>query len=227
MVDNKNGGYLLSSKIKQPGNLPPARSDDGWFDDQEDWNVPGALNERSEEEPPCHEAEAISHEATVSRLPDDCIGFKSFYIAVEEESDLRDLYSKRKVSSSTSSVQVTENNSDEGYEKSFLPRTKDHVSSRFWKKLNKVPGQIVRYHLNDSSLLNRTIADLDKLIELCSACSSKSIFKLQLACKLSAFIFILQPRKSDITSPEFATVLIYTCSRDCSIAKYFSNKLLF
>ena len=197
-----------SCSKKEPADVPSDTKKDEWFDDEDDWSVPGVCSESEKITSPA--SDAIHREPVITKLSEELTGFKAFYISVEEDSDLNDC---SKTGPPIGNVEVTENDSGECYEKSTIPGVKDELTSKFWKKLNKMPHQIIRYNLNGSPLLNRTVDSLDKLLQPCSACGSKRIFEFQL---MPALVSILKPCKRKVTPPEFATVLIFTCSKDCS-----------
>lgn len=210
-LPSSNPPAVKESKVKST-----AKSDDAWFDDQEEWTVSIASSsaKASTETQSHHQGKSKSTQShpKITRLPDELNAFEAWYIAVEDEADLKSAFETGLETSSTKG-EISTNESGEVYEKSTLFGSNDPNSSRFWKKLNKVPNQIIRYNLDQEPLLHKVFSDLEKSVKPCDSCKSPRRFEMQL---MPALISILRPHQSGTRVPEFATVLVYTCSKDCS-----------
>lgn len=83
---------------------------------------------------------------------------------------------------------------------------------RYYKRINRFQGQIVRYDWEGQALLNSSKIKI-KLLP-CATCSSKRNFEMQI---MSALINYLKTDKEfDRDSHDFASVVISSCSKNCS-----------
>lgn len=88
---------------------------------------------------------------------------------------------------------------DEEYEKMTIKNISKEFL-HFAKKIEMNPLQVIRYHFNGTPLLYET----GVLVPDC-LCGSKRVFEFQLMPAAANYIKL----------PEFATVLVYTCKRNC------------
>lgn len=101
----------------------------------------------------------------------------------------------------------------------------DPVMYKFYKRLGLCPSQVLRYHWNQSPLVN--VGDFQTPSSECSSCGAKRVFELQLMPGLLHFLRYQRPVDSSKlssdsvnynrpTNLDFATLLAYTCSQNCS-----------
>ena len=185
--------------------------EDDWDDDEE--------NAVKEQEVPSDKVEAISldNEAAASAtksfpLPPEVTAFTGYFLVVEEEDYLlQDETDKNKKPPNGVVVDEPASAPNEGYEKFLIPGT-DEVSHKFLRRINKFPGQVVRYNLNGKPLLNHR-QDIEP--EKCSSCGVNRRFELQFTPGL---ITSLEPLdKKNAVYIDFGTALIFTCKDDCRV----------
>lgn len=88
----------------------------------------------------------------------------------------------------------------------------DKIFHKFLKTVKLFPKQVMRYCYSGSPLLSK---DITILPTHCS-CGSKRVFEAQLMPALLPYL------KDGDTMIEFSTVLIYTCSRNCTLDSEYS-----
>lgn len=89
----------------------------------------------------------------------------------------------------------------------------DVQNYRFYKKLALAPGQVIRYGWNQKPLVNASDVSLDAVAN-CEQCGSARVFEFQL---MPALINHLKFKSNNLAlNVEFASVLVFTCERNCS-----------
>ncbi|KAK6626588.1 hypothetical protein RUM44_009062 [Polyplax serrata] len=150
------------------------------------------------------------------------ISFSSFFISVAEEgttscnSDhIRELILEYQRNNGDVLFHGSHQHRDENeaaaedYEKA-IPAHGDKMFHHFLNRIQKNPGQILRYNREgDSPLLFYPLRDVPRK---CSHCNGEATFEMQL---LPTLIPKLQFPDEEETRVEFGTVLIYTCKKSC------------
>ncbi|XP_026166371.1 programmed cell death protein 2-like isoform X2 [Mastacembelus armatus] len=208
-----------------------------WCDAADDWGMEegGDGSGGAEEAAASSEAEdgpALSEQDVSSGLQGLCLEesqegvpvFRSFFIGVVEESDLRgeddDLtrarellrqYERREGVAAGQLCSSEGGDSGEKYEKTRA-RHGDAVFSRFMKKISWCPQQILRYCRGGKPLfISELSSNLDQMLSTCGSCGGSRTFELQL---MPALVSMLQ-REDCSAELEFGTVLVYTCTNSC------------
>lgn len=99
----------------------------------------------------------------------------------------------------------------EKYEKG-IPMHGDEMFHNFISRIQKNPGQILRYCRDNSAPL--LLYPISGAIGKCQHCGGEMIFEVQILPTIISKL-ILQPRTEEKFQIEFGTVLIYTCLRSC------------
>lgn len=99
---------------------------------------------------------------------------------------------------------------DETYEKS-APAHGDKMFHYFLTKIQKNPGQILRYNRDDSPLL---LAPFNEKVRRCEYCDGEMIFEFQVLPTLIPKLRLIGDAR-DSSRLEFGTVLIFSCRKSC------------
>ncbi|XP_078036198.1 programmed cell death 2 like trus [Augochlora pura] len=153
--------------------------------------------------------------------------FVEIFLSVEEEEDhgvdipqhVRDLllkYQYRNPDLSTKSAVdsiegKTSETDSEKYEKG-IPMHGDEMFHNFVSRIQKSPGQLLRYSRDNSASL--LLYPISGCVGKCRHCGGEMIFEVQILSTLISKL-ILQPCTEKNFQIEFGTVLIYTCLRSC------------
>ena len=133
--------------------------------------------------------------------------FSPFYLYVIQEPE--------EINSTSKQFEVEETpeagGSKEKYEKSDV---KDKEFYKFYKRIKKCPQQCVRYDLKGKPLLEP--ADIS--IPVCHRCGSRRQFECQVMPATISILHFRSEENCPISSLDFRTVLIYTCSKDCFVS---------
>ncbi|XP_049430139.1 programmed cell death protein 2-like isoform X1 [Epinephelus fuscoguttatus] len=221
---------------------PPSATD--WCDTADDWGMEeeeedgwgGGVKKISQvqEEAAAPEAQAAAEMDVSSRLQylnlgetqEDVPVLRSFFISVEEESDLggeeddlRHAQQLLREYERREGVAVGELEDSEGgggeekYEKTRA-RHGDAVFSRFMKKISLCPQQILRYCRSGKPLfITEPPANMAQVVSACGSCGGSRTFELQL---MPALVSLLRREGGSAEAElEFGTVLVYTCTNSC------------
>ena len=147
--------------------------------------------------------------------------FNSYFINVFNEADcaassdndkhVQDLLQKYKDSNHDSEMGLCtqfQPNSEEKYEKCSFS---DRLLSKFYKKVNIFPTQVIRYSRYGSPVLF-TEKPNEMSIPKCRLCGAKRVFEFQLMPALIPYL-LLDDKECEYV--EFGSVLVYTCSKSC------------
>jgi len=102
---------------------------------------------------------------------------------------------------------------DEEFDCNFEENSSDAKFSHFQRTISGNPRQILRYDRGGEPLFATDYSEVPKTIPQCSICGAERYFELQLMPELINAINL----DSVDHSIDWATVIIYTCSRNCSI----------
>uniref|UniRef100_A0A1B6KXX9 Programmed cell death protein 2 C-terminal domain-containing protein n=1 Tax=Graphocephala atropunctata TaxID=36148 RepID=A0A1B6KXX9_9HEMI len=162
----------------------------------------------------------------VPQVPSDSLEFVSFFISVSEEDEVRISSPVNAECNSQFQMYDEESNSimdqrslgqtgagsgeiGEKYEKS-LPAHGDKLFHTFISRIQKHPGQILRYIREGGSPL--LLYPAGEVPQRCQHCQGSLMFEVQL---LPTLIPSLQLVGSGCGHIEFGTVLVMTCQRSC------------
>ena len=186
--------------------------EDDWDDDEDNAVKEEVSSDNKVEAASLDNEESTKASATKPSfsLPPEVTAFTGYFLVVEEEDYLlQEETDKSKKPPNGIVIDEPASAPNEGYEKFLIPGT-DEVSHKFLRRVNKFPGQVVRYNLNGKPLLNHR-QDIEP--EKCSSCGVSRRFELQFTPGL---ITSLEPLDKKIPRDiDFGTALIFTCKDDC------------
>ncbi|XP_043286856.1 programmed cell death protein 2-like [Venturia canescens] len=101
--------------------------------------------------------------------------------------------------------------SHEKYEKS-VPVHGDEMFHYFLSRIQKNPGQIVRYCRDNKAAL--PVSPFNESVGTCQHCGAERIFEIQILPTIIPKLRLLPSNGSNFQI-EFGTILVFTCSRSC------------
>nr|XP_043873614.1 programmed cell death protein 2-like [Solea senegalensis] len=221
---------------REPSRSVPAQeaplSATDWCDSADDWGVEeegdgwgGGGGVKEEAEAGGAVLSCRLQDLSLGESHDDVPVFRSFFVSVVDESDLRgedDLdhaqqllreYESRE-GVAVGGLDCGEGVGDRGQEKYEKSRARhgDAIFSRFMKRISICPQQILRYCRGGRPLfISEPPANTAPVVAPCGSCGGSRTFELQLMPAL-----VSQLRRKDAEAElEFGTVLVYTCTNSC------------
>jgi len=190
-------------------------TENNWSDDNNDNShdeCPNETKHKNDSKNNCVREEHVEKSGLVSFQDSNVPIFKPFYILVEEENYLKECKYHSNANFEIRTSQTIEKNcGQEEYEKSGRELFHDDcVSYKFYKSLNFIPRQVIRYSWNGSPLLNQSNLHISP--SNCKNCGSLRTFEFQL---MPALICLLKSEDKRQCKFDFGTILVFTCSQDC------------
>lgn len=94
-----------------------------------------------------------------------------------------------------------------------LEEKKDLSFKKFHKTLSREPEQVMRYDRHGTPIIATDLSPAPDNIPACNVCGGPRSFELQLTPHLLSLMDV----DSTDSNIDWATVMVYTCSKDCAI----------
>lgn len=206
-------------RVISPTNAEPTSTNENLFEDNWDDDI-------SDEPKLISSVQKLSLEEKVQHeLIEDCVYFKPHYISVIEEPSEKKL-NKNEIAIYEKKASLCDGSQsgNDGYEK-FVPEgfRNDKNNYRFYKRLRRYPMQIIRYELFGTPLRS---SSKEFQLEACPYCQSVRSFELQVMPHLINVLHQTKNSKIKELTLDFETIIMFTCSKNCSTQNFFKEQLI-